>query len=361
MGEVPGALMLGEIGAVPGDVTLTQRVTAQQIVDAGPDRIEELRRSDSSYAVPRTTRLLSSRPLEPQAQTGPGAYGCSHPAGAEARSADARRSARSRRTAPDPVAISGSRRGRAGPGRRPGRSRSRPDRTRRPGAAGISAWPGGRAPRWWSARARSRPSRSRHRDHHRSTGRHRTFPDHLAPAVAADHGPPGTRGRRPRAGRRRNGVGIGEDPGGLGGTAARASAAPVEGRCNTRVVASRCGQTAVGFPLGAVHPMERQSRVRVASGSCIRSSQSSCQRHSSSNADCPAGSAPWRRSSSTVASSCQAGSAPEVTYLPWSPASYQPPVTSNRPSSRQPGYSRSASGPVQAGTAVSPVLGGTPT
>ena len=52
-----------------------------------------------------------------------------------------------------------------------------------------------------------------------------------------------------------------------------------------------------------------------------------------------------RRISSTVASSCHTGIAPLVTYLPWSPASYQPPETSKRPGHDQPGYSRSASGP----------------
>ena len=93
-------------------------------------------------------------------------------------------------------------------------------------------------------------------------------------------------------------------------------------------------------------------------GTCIRSSQSSCQRHSSSSSASVrahhAERAARRRISSTVASSCHTGIAPLVTYLPKSPASYQPPETSNRPGHDQPGYSRSASGPVHASTLVSP-------
>ena len=93
-------------------------------------------------------------------------------------------------------------------------------------------------------------------------------------------------------------------------------------------------------------------------GTCIRSSQSSCQRHSSSSSASVSAHhgerCPRRRISSTVASSCHSGIAPLVTYLPWSPASYQPPETSKRPGHDQPGYSRSASGPVQAATLRSP-------
>ena len=93
-------------------------------------------------------------------------------------------------------------------------------------------------------------------------------------------------------------------------------------------------------------------------GTCIRSNQSSCQRHSSSSSASVRAHQVERvlrrRISSMVASSCHTGSAPPVTYLPWSPASYQPPETSKWPGQDQPGYSRSAAGPVQASTLVSP-------
>jgi hypothetical protein len=76
-------------------------------------------------------------------------------------------------------------------------------------------------------------------------------------------------------------------------------------------------------------------------GTCIRSSQSSCQRRSSARSASVSAhhrdGDPRRRISSMVASSCHTGIAPLVTYLPWSPASYQPPETSNQPGHDHPG------------------------
>ena len=146
--------------------------------------------------------------------------------------------------------------------------------------------------------------------------------------------------------------------------AARFSVADVDGRWSTRSVGSSCGH--IGSGVHSV-PCTRWNAIPdngVPAGTCMRSIQSSSHRHSVSSADSVddvGRGCPIRSARSCAERSCATDSPPLTTYFPWSPASYQPPETSNSPSQPQPGYRRSASGPAHARTRVSPRFGGIPT
>src|SRR5215203_1113652 len=76
--ELPGALVAAVVAAVAGDVALPEAVAAQQVIHAGGYAIAVLAIAGEEMATTRTTRLLRMRPLEPQSQPSPGAYGWPH-------------------------------------------------------------------------------------------------------------------------------------------------------------------------------------------------------------------------------------------------------------------------------------------
>ena len=82
----------------------------------------------------------------------------------------------------------------------------------------------------------------------------------------------------------------------------------VDGRCRTRAVGSRCGQHGNGAHSVPCTRWKARPASGKPEGTCMRSSQSSCQRHSSTSSASVRSHqlvrAPRRRSSSTVASNC---------------------------------------------------------
>lgn len=123
--------------------------------------------------------------------------------------------------------------------------------------------------------------------------------------------------------------------------AARLSVAAVDGRCNSRGWESSSGR--VGMPVQAASWILWKAipAYGLPSGTCIRIRKSSSQRASSSTSGTPlprsgirrvespsADALPARLARAKESTSVQAEIPPLTTYLPWSPASYQPPRTS---------------------------------
>ena len=162
--------------------------------------------------------------------------------------------------------------------------------------------------------------------------------------------------------------------------AARFSVAAVDGRCSSRTIGSAAGSS--GSPVhwssctlrNAIPAYWLNPRTVESTGTCIVSIQVSSQRASSRmsgtlspvsgtrrvpspRAFRSASRAVWLRSYSPM--SCATAIPPLTTYLPWSPASYQPPVTSVRKSGSHVQLSMNATGCWHP-TEVSPWLGATP-
>ena len=325
--EVAGALMAREVGAVAGDVALPERVAAEQVVDARASRRRgSSPRPVSSWAIASTTRLLSSArwspsPSRPRARRA--APTADRPERDQA--IGGRDNARVDRVRRCPcsarsIAAGGGQRGssRSRRASKASRGNARRASLRRPG-------------RRWRATARPRPRRA-------SSSRSSSPYGPAAERALIVGGQEQRLGRaRPDGGDARPSSSRARVRGLVARTRARRARRRPRGAAWPRStggagrasVGSSCGQQGSGAHSRAVHAVERHAGVRAAGRHL----------HPQQPVELPAALLEQQRLGRAhqavrvaataqqleVASSCHTGIAPLVTYLPWSPASYQPP------------------------------------